>query len=130
MKGKQEDIEYISNLFGVEEKPINSGLKYLGLNIKPNNYSVTDWLWIFDSFHKNIFGWEHSYLTLGGRVSLKQLILQKLVVYSAHIYCLPTTIIWKINGMMEKFIWVGSGKSFKFHLTKMENLTMPKSLGG
>jgi len=38
VEGKQEDIEYIANIFGVETQHINHGLKYLGYNIKPNNY--------------------------------------------------------------------------------------------
>jgi len=65
----------------VDAKPIGTGLKYLGFNIKENNYRVKDWIWIVDIFHKNIYGWEHKCLTLGGRVTLTQLILQQLTVY-------------------------------------------------
>lgn len=50
-EGQQEDIEHIANLFGVEDKPISSRLKYLGFSVKPDNYSVNDWVWIVDKFH-------------------------------------------------------------------------------
>lgn len=78
---RQEDIEYISNLFGVREIPIGGGLKYLGYKIKPSKYHIQDWLWIVDRFHKNISGWEHRHITLGGRAILVQSVLQQLVIY-------------------------------------------------
>ena len=41
-EGHMEDIEHIKNIFGVDAKSIGTGLKYLGFNIKPNNYIIKD----------------------------------------------------------------------------------------
>lgn len=39
-KGNEEDITYIKGLFGVEDKSMEGGMKYLGFHIKPNNYRI------------------------------------------------------------------------------------------
>ena len=103
-EGKHEDIRYIVTLFGVETQPICFGLKYSGFNIKPNDYKVNDSMWITNIFHKKITMWERQCLTLCGKVTLTQLVLQQFAVYWAYLFCLPTMIIRKINGIMEKFI--------------------------
>jgi len=47
----QSDLEivaYIKDLFGIEARPIQNGLKYLGYRIKPTYYRIVDWQWLAD----------------------------------------------------------------------------------
>jgi len=42
---EQSDLEivaYIKYLFGIEARPIQNGLKYLGYRIKPTYYRIAD----------------------------------------------------------------------------------------
>lgn len=59
---KMEFIEYLIHLFGIEERSIKDGMKYLGFHLKPNGYTKSDWLWISDRYFKRISGWEYKCL--------------------------------------------------------------------
>lgn len=42
VEGHWEEIEHIANIFGMPTQTIGLGLRYMGFNIKPNNYRVND----------------------------------------------------------------------------------------
>jgi len=53
-----------------------------------------------------------------------------MVVYWAHLFFLPASIIHKLNKITANFIWGGKSERSKFHLSKLENISLPKHLGG
>jgi len=65
-----EMVKSISELFGIESRPINEGLKYLGFHLKAKGYSKLDWQWLTARYYKKIATWEHRSLSLAGRVIL------------------------------------------------------------
>jgi len=82
----QEEVEWLSALFGMEVQPISDGIKYLGFQLKANGYSKVDWQWISDRFYKRISVWEYRCLSLAGRVTLVQSMLNQLAVYWSHLF--------------------------------------------
>jgi len=108
---------------------IKDGLKYPSFQLKAKGYSKVDWQWIIDRYYKKISACEYKCLSLAGRIVLTQAVLQ-LVVYWAHIFFLPASIIQKMNKTIANFIWGGKLELRKYHLTRMEKISMPKNSRG
>eukprot|EP00253_Pinus_taeda_P001784 PITA_01784 len=125
-----EMVKWISELLGIEMKSLKDGLKYLGFQLKAKGYSKADWQWLIDRYYKKISAWEYKILSLAGRIILTQVVLSQLVVYWAHIFFLPASIIHKMSRISANFIWGGKSNQRKFHLSKMENISLPKNLSG
>eukprot|EP00253_Pinus_taeda_P024795 PITA_24795 len=98
------EVAWLDNLFGIKVQTISLGIKYLGFQLKANGYSKVDWSWISDRYYRKISAWEYRSLTLAGRVTLAQSILNQLVGSQA-------------------------GRT-KYHLSKLSNISLPKSMGG
>jgi len=124
------DIAYIQRIFRVGADSLEVGMKYLGYRIKPCKYKNNDWLWLVECFYKEIMGWEFRWLLLGGHITLTQSVLTQLGVYRAHLYHLPRLIINSLHRIMAQYILFGAAQNFKYHLVKLENITIPKKLGG
>jgi hypothetical protein len=45
---------------------LDDGLKYLGFQLKPNDYRKTDWWWIITKIEKRLKGWSHRWLSRAG----------------------------------------------------------------
>eukprot|EP00253_Pinus_taeda_P028596 PITA_28596 len=101
-----ERVQWIVVLFGVEMRSIKDRLKYPSFQLKVKGYSKVDWQWIIDRYYKKISACEYKCLSLAGRIVLTQAVLQ-LVVYWAHIFFLPASIIQKMNKTIANFIWGG-----------------------
>lgn len=129
-ENNQEAVEWLSDLFGIKVQSITCGMKYLGFQIKANGYTKSDWSWILGRFHRRISAWEFRCLSLAGRVVLVQSVLNQLTVYWAHLFAIPASIIKSMNSLSANFIWGGQADKRKFHLTKLANISLPKSMGG
>jgi len=114
-----ELVNWISELFGIETWSLKEGLKYLGFQLKAKGYSKNDWQWLIERYYKKISAWEYRSLSLAGRVILSQAVLSQMVVYWAHLFYLPASIIHKLNKVTANFIWGGKSEQRKFHLAKM-----------
>lgn len=125
-----DTVAWISQLFGIESASLDLGLKYLGFHLKPNGYSTQDWHWLTERFYNRISNWEYRSLSLAGRVTLSQAVLLQMVVYSAHLFFLAISIINKLTSITTNSMWGGCSKQKKFHLTKMDRISLPKNLGG
>jgi len=42
----KEKESSFANTFQAQRKPLSEGLKYLGFNLKPDNYRKEDWSWL------------------------------------------------------------------------------------
>lgn len=71
----QNDVDWLSALFGIEVQPISRGINYLGFLLKANGYSKADWQWILERYYKKISVWEYMCLSLASRVILAQSVL-------------------------------------------------------
>jgi len=63
------------------------------------------------------------------------LVLVKAVLQIIHVYWLslakvPTSILNKIQHLMANFVWKGAYKTTGFHLTKWQDIAIPKEFGG
>ena len=93
----RELYEEICKLFNFRIEKLDSGFKYLGFHMKPNNYRVDDWSWLVEYFNKRIHGWSLKWLSIGGRLILAQDVLQRFTIYWAHLYYVLKKIIKNSN---------------------------------
>lgn len=77
----QDEVEWLSALFGIKSQSISLRLKYLGFQLKASNYKKEDWVWILDRYYKKIYASQYRCLSLVGRVILAQSVLNQMVVY-------------------------------------------------
>ena len=52
---RDDKLQAITWDFPYNLKGLDVGLKYLGYTLKPNNFFVEDWLWLFKTIEKRIF---------------------------------------------------------------------------
>ena len=110
--------------------PIQSGITYLGYQLKPLNYRVADWFWLLQKFEKRINHWAYKYLSLGGRLVLVNAVLSSIPVYWMGLAPLPCTILKKLRRSLFNFLWGSTESSFKYHLSIWNDLSRPKYYGG
>jgi hypothetical protein len=50
-------LSIFEDLFGIPLFPLENGLRYLGFNLKPNDYRVVDWIWLVQKLEKKLGHW-------------------------------------------------------------------------
>jgi hypothetical protein len=59
---EEEDLAHYS-FFPFEIRALDDGLKYLGFNLKPNDYRKEDWKWILKKLDKRLNTCSHRWLS-------------------------------------------------------------------
>jgi hypothetical protein len=76
------------------------GLKYLGFNLKENNYSKKDWQWLYSKIEKRLLSWKNRWSNLSN--------LESIPVYWNSLAWVPKGLLDKINQLSFRFLWVGA----------------------
>ncbi|CAN1137716.1 Putative ribonuclease H protein At1g65750 [Linum perenne] len=75
-------------------------------------------------------GWKRNSLSLAGRVTLAQSVLNALPSYAMQTSTLPASILSTIDSKIRSFIWGSSPDHKKIHLLSWDTICRPKSQGG
>ena len=86
-------------------KPMDEGFKYLGFVLKPNAYSFRDWMWLYKKIEGRIGCWTYKLLSMGGRMVLLKVVLQRILVYWEKIAYIPKCILQKLRKTNFSFLW-------------------------
>jgi hypothetical protein len=78
---ENEEESSISNTFPAQRKNFFDRLKYLGFNLKPDNYKTKDWGWLIRKFEARLAIWVNELLSRGGRLVLIKASLEGIHVY-------------------------------------------------
>jgi hypothetical protein len=73
--------EHILHQYSFHFEPLDNGLKYLGYHLKPNDYRVADWMWLFRKIEARITCWCYRWLTIGGRIVFLKVVLERIPIY-------------------------------------------------
>jgi len=49
-----EKVVRLEDIFGISMTRLECGLKYLGFYLKPNDYEVSDWIWLLHKIEKGV----------------------------------------------------------------------------
>ena len=80
--------------------------KYLGVPLLYNQISKQTYQNIIEKVDQRLSGWNASHLSLAGRITLAQLVLQAIPVYAMQTINLPRSIKLKIDKLCRHFIWI------------------------
>lgn len=74
-----------------------------------------------DKIKTKLAAWKGSLLSIMGRVQLVQSIIHGMLIYSYRIYSWPISLLSKINGWIQNFIWSGD-----IHIRKLVTVAWHK----
>jgi hypothetical protein len=120
----------LKELFGIGFLALEEGFTYLGYFLKSSRYTKKDWTWLIDKFEGRILNWKHRFLSMGGRYILIKAVLESLPVYWMALAHIPASVLTMLRQLIFSFLWTGSKKNRSFHLSKWEDLSKPKLMGG
>ena len=84
---------------------------------------------IIDKVEKHLLGWNASHLSLAGRITLTQSVLQAIPLYAMQMLELPTGVN-NIDQIYKRFIWSGSDDRRKMSLISWAKVCQLKIYGG
>lgn len=128
--GDQERHAY-SRAFPYSHHLLEDGLKYLGLNLKPNDYQKHDWKWLLEKLEKRIFSWSHKWLSRAGWLVLVKSVLEAILVYWMSFSWIPKGILEAARKILcSRFLWSGKEESHVTPWVRWDCIALPKSMGG
>jgi len=68
-------------LFPFPIQEIQQGIKYIGFQLKANNYLKRDWSWLLAKLEKRLSLWSFRWLSREGRLTLTKAVLEAIPVY-------------------------------------------------
>jgi hypothetical protein len=104
---ENEEEASIANTFPAQRKNFSDGLKYLGFNLKPDNYRKEDWGWLIRKVEAHLAIWVNRLLSRGGRLVLIKAVLEGIPVYWNSIVEVPKGVLDHIRRLSFRFLWKG-----------------------
>lgn len=83
-------------------------------------------------FEKKLASLWQKHLSLGGRTTLINSVVDSIPTYFMSLFPLPipAEVPHQLDKLRRSFLWKGNSESHKFHLVKWGKVTLPKYLGG
>ncbi|XP_058725579.1 uncharacterized protein LOC131596860 [Vicia villosa] len=89
----------------------NSSFLFLGIMVGVNPRNKKVWSKVLDNFKKRLDSWKGRNISIGGRVTLINLVLNAIPSYTFSFYKAPLKVLNQIRGIQRNFLW--SGKANK-----------------
>ncbi|WMV37643.1 hypothetical protein MTR67_031028 [Solanum verrucosum] len=105
-------------------------LVYLGMPSWAKSGSIDIWNPILEKCEKKLAKWRSQYLSLGGRLTLINFVLDALPTYMLSIFHIPQSIVQMLDKTRRNFLWQGNKERKAFHLVKWKNIIRSKVQGG
>jgi hypothetical protein len=109
---------------------LDEGLKYLGFQLKPNDYQKTDWRWLIAKLEKRLKCWSHRWLSRAGRLVLVKAVLEAILVYWMSLAWIPKGILEKMRKLCFLYLWQGNKDKKVLPWVRWDQIATPKALGG
>ncbi|XP_021980836.1 uncharacterized protein LOC110876986 [Helianthus annuus] len=94
---------------------------YLGITVGVHMNRIANWRPVFEVFESRLSLWKASVLSIGGRVTL----IKSVLGYKA-----PVGVLNKLESMIRKFLWGGSGGDNKLNWVVWDRVASPINCGG
>ena len=109
---------------------LEAGLKYLGFQLKPNDYRKKDCTWLISKLEKKLKVWSHKWLSSAGRLVLIKSVLEAIPVYWISLSWIPKGILEKARKICFSYLWRGNKEKQVMAWVSWERIVVPKALGG
>ncbi|XP_049399756.1 uncharacterized protein LOC125863802 [Solanum stenotomum] len=81
---------------------------YLGMPLGEKSRSKGIWNNILEKCEKKLVNWKSQYLSLGGRVTLINSVLDALPTYMMSVFHMPANVIDRMDAIRRNFLWQGN----------------------
>jgi len=123
-------IDSLANILGgkIGELPTI----YLGMPLGDKSKSKGIWNNVLEKCEKKLANWKSQYLSLGGRATLINSVLDALPTYMMSVYPMPASVRDRLDAIRRNFLWQGNcdPNKHKFHLVKWNEVLVSKKEGG
>lgn len=103
---------------------------YLGLPLGAKSKSKEIWNGVIEKCEKRLSRWKSQYISLGGRVTLINSMLDALPTYMMSLFHIRTDVIKRIDTIRRSFLWQGHKEKKRFHLVKWKVLSASRKKRG
>ena len=83
-----------------------------------------------EKFERWLASWQQQYLSLGGRLTLINSVLDNIPTYFMSLLLMPAQVKHRLDKIRRDFLWEGNNKDHEIHLVEWAKVTMPKQYGG
>jgi hypothetical protein len=125
-----EAVYFYQSLFPFSTLDFLEGIKYLGFQLKANDYRKVEWRWRMEKLEKRLKGWSFKWLSREGRLILAKSILEAIPVYWMPMVWIPKGILDKARWICLCFIWSKPQDQHTPPWAKWDCLSRQKALGG
>ncbi|CAN4084842.1 unnamed protein product [Withania somnifera] len=102
---------------------------YLGMLLGAKSESVDIWNNVMERCEKKLSRWKAQYLSLGGRLTLSNSVLDALPTYMMTLFSIPAGAIKRLDSIRRTFLWQGNKEEKGFHLVKWKAFITCKKTG-
>ncbi|KAL4303140.1 hypothetical protein GQ457_10G015890 [Hibiscus cannabinus] len=103
---------------------------YLGVPLLHKRVTRAIYGYLIDKVHQRLSGWTASSLSLSGRITLANSVLQAIPSYAMQSAYLPKAICDELEKLIRNFIWGSSSDKRKIHLVNWGIVQQPIGNGG
>jgi len=79
---------------------------------------------------KKITNWCFIWLSLGGRLTLLNVVLESQPIYWLSLAVILCLVLNALRKLMVNFLWKGNRDTKQYHLCKWDQISLPKNYGG
>ncbi|WMV47514.1 hypothetical protein MTR67_040899 [Solanum verrucosum] len=121
-------IQSLATILGcrVEQLPTT----YLGMPLGHNHKELEIWDGIIEKIEKKLVNWKAQYISLGGRVTLINFVLDSLPTYVMSLFPIPAKVEERLDKLRRDFLWLGNKEGKGPHLFKWQVVQLHKQSGG
>ncbi|CAM8943762.1 unnamed protein product [Rhodiola kirilowii] len=102
---------------------------YLGAPLFPGRVKIEYFQRLEDQSRARITGWMRNMLSLGGKITLVESVLNSMAAHVLACLSTPTAVIDRISSLLSNFIWDSGGQS-RHHWVSWSDICREKQAGG
>ncbi|KAG5616439.1 hypothetical protein H5410_016263 [Solanum commersonii] len=126
-----KEVQQIEDLASILKCKIKKlPIVYLGMPLGSEHKAEKNWDGIIEKTKKKLAIWKSQYLSLGGRVTLINSVLDSLPTYVMSIFPIPNRIVMILDALSRNFLWQGNKLEKGFNLVKWYVVQQRKKNGG
>lgn len=122
------NMEVLTNILGGEVGVLST--TYLGMPLGAKSKSRDIWNNVIEKCEKKLTTWKRQYLSLGGRVTLINSVLDALRSYMMSLFPIPAEVSNRLDKIKRQFLWQGNKERKGYSLVNWKVVMEEKQKGG
>ncbi|KAH0751395.1 hypothetical protein KY285_004543 [Solanum tuberosum] len=122
------NIQCLANILSCKIE--NLPTTYLGMPLGNNHKELEIWDGIVEKTEKKLATWKTQYLSLGGRITMINSVLDALPTYVMSLFPLPAKVEDRLDKLRRDFLWLGNKEGKSINLVKWQTAQLSKKSGG